>query len=217
MLVIARVSGTVVPVRVGNDCVFHEKTVVFPDSDFGSLGLLTSVFHWLWAYRWSSTLGGLGNLNYSPTDVFETLVPPENLESSIEIVEAMRELESMRADLMRSSNQGLTKIYKRFHDSDDMDEAVEGLRRLHEQLDYAVAHAYGWTDLELDHHHWEMPQGMRFSVSKAARDQILDRLLELNHERHANEVASGVGGKTKNGGGAKKSSSSPNSAQGSLL
>ena len=33
---------------------------------------------------------------------------------------------------------------------------------------------------------------MRFTVSPAARTELLDRLLDLNHERHAEEVAAGL-------------------------
>ena len=69
---------------------------------------------------------------------------------------------------------------------------IERLRELHVELDYAVRDAYGWTDLQLDHHHWETPQGMRFTVSPAAKDELLDRLLELNHQRYAEEVAAGL-------------------------
>lgn len=33
---------------------------------------------------------------------------------------------------------------------------------------------------------------MRFTVSPEAKDELLDRLLELNHERYAAEVAAGL-------------------------
>lgn len=33
---------------------------------------------------------------------------------------------------------------------------------------------------------------MRFTVSPEAKDELLDRLLELNHERYAVEVAAGL-------------------------
>jgi hypothetical protein len=44
----------------------------------------------------------------------------------------------------------------------------------------------------LAHRHWETPQGTRFTVSPAAKDELLDRLLELNHERYAQEVMVGL-------------------------
>ncbi len=59
-------------------------------------------------------------------------------------------------------------------------------------LDHAVRDAYGWTDLELNHHHWTTPQGMRFTVGPEAKDELLDRLLELNHERYAGRGGGGA-------------------------
>ena len=75
--------------------------------------------------------------------------------------------------------------------------------------------AYGWKDLELDHHHWETPQGMRFTVSSAAKDEILDRLLELNHQRYAEEVAAGL--HDKKAQKVPKRAKAANDDQGSLL
>ena len=87
---------------------------------------------------------------------------------------------------------GLTKTYNRVHNPDEQDPDIVRLRDLHVELDHAVRDAYGWSDLELNHHHWETPQGVRFTVSPEAKDELLDRLLELNHERYAAEVAAGL-------------------------
>lgn len=192
--VIARVSGTVVPVLVPTGSVFHEKTVVFPNDGFGFLGVLTSTFHWWWVFRWSSTLGGLGNINYSPTDVFETFPQPEPQTGARwnAIERTGRLLSDFRAELMVRTNCGLTETYNRFHNSREHGPDIVRLRGLHVELDRAVRDAYGWSDLTLDHHHWETPQGMRFTVSPGAKDELLDRLLELNHERYAAEVAAGL-------------------------
>jgi hypothetical protein len=38
---------------------------------------------------------------------------------------------------------------------------------------------------------YETTQGMKFTIGPAARAEVLDRLLELNFERHAAEVAQG--------------------------
>jgi hypothetical protein len=59
-------------------------------------------------------------------------------------------------------------------------------------MDEAVARAYGWTDLDLGHDFHETKQGLRFTISPAARQEVLDRLLELNHQRYAEEVAEGL-------------------------
>ncbi len=70
-------------------------------------------------------------------------------------------------------------------------------------MDEAVAHAYEWDDLELGHGFHEAKQGLRYTISEAARREVLDRLLLLNHERHEQEVKAGLfevkGAKAKKG------------------
>ena len=55
-------------------------------------------------------------------------------------------------------------------------------------MDNDIAAAYGWDDLDLGHGFHETPQGLRFTISDAARREVLTRLLQLNHERYAEEV-----------------------------
>jgi hypothetical protein len=53
----------------------------------------------------------------------------------------------------------------------------------------------GWDDLlraGLEHGFHETRQGVRYTIGTAARQEILDRLLELNHERYAREVKAGL-------------------------
>ena len=59
-------------------------------------------------------------------------------------------------------------------------------------MDRAVIVAYGWDDLALDHGFHVTKQGIRFTISEAARREVLDRLLALNHARYAEEVAAGL-------------------------
>ena len=59
-------------------------------------------------------------------------------------------------------------------------------------MDNAVAAAYGWSDLDLGHGFHETKQGTRFTISESARREVLARLLKLNHERYAEEVAQGL-------------------------
>ena len=55
-----------------------------------------------------------------------------------------------------------------------------------------MAAAYGWSDLDLGHGFHETKQGLRFTISEPARREVLARLLKLNHERYAEEVAQGL-------------------------
>jgi hypothetical protein len=110
---------------------------------------------------------------------------------------------------MVSRKEGMTKTYNRFHDPEESSTDIRRLRELHQEMDEAVARAYGWTDLRLEHGFHETKQGVRFTISEAARREVLDRLLELNHQRYAEEVAEGLHEK-----GAKKKATTKKSAKG---
>ena len=93
---------------------------------------------------------------------------------------------------MFTHQEGLTQTYNRFHDPDEMSADIVKLRELHKQMDKTVAHAYSWNDLELDHDFHDTKQGLRYTISKTARREVLDRLLLLNHQRHDEEVEAGL-------------------------
>ncbi|MCY4370034.1 MAG: restriction endonuclease, partial [bacterium] len=194
VLAIARVSKTVQPLFLETGQVFSEKIVVFAYDDYFHFGVLTSGFHYRWAVRYSSSLRT--DTNYAPSDVFDTFPQPPHSE----VVEAAGEkLDEHRSELMIGRGLGLTSVYNLVHDpglrSDegikrlrdldiDLDEDIQPLRDLHVELDLAVRDAYGWSDLDLGHgFHDVRGQGVRFTFSPSAADDVLDRLLELNRKR----------------------------------
>jgi hypothetical protein len=91
------------------------------------------------------------------------------------------------------------------------------LRRLHVEIDTAVRDAYGWHNLPLEHDFYEvetLPENdrVRFTISAAARKELLKRLLAENHRRAAAEAAAAPPPKAKSGskrGSKKKPDSSP--------
>ena len=113
------------------------------------------------------------------------------------------QLDAYRRELMLARQSGLTKTYSLVHNPGCLDSDIDALREVHRQLDYGVVRAYGWDDLDLDHAFYETPQGVRYTIGPIVRQEILDRLLELNHERYATEVAAGLheDSKKDDGGG----------------
>lgn len=51
-------------------------------------------------------------------------------------------------------------------------------------MDEAVAAAYGWADLALEHGFHETKQGLRYTTSEAARRAVLDRLWRVTELRN---------------------------------
>ena len=98
---------------------------------------------------------------------------------------------------MLERKEGLTSIYNRVHDPDEDAEDIRTLRDLHLALDHAVRDAYGWNGLDLCHGFHDTKFGVRFTFSPHVRQEVLDRLMELNHERYAQEVRQGLHGTSK--------------------
>jgi len=69
------------------------------------------------------------------------------------------------------------------HDLDEHGPAVVRLREVHAAIDEAVMRAYGWEDLDLKIGHHPTKIGIRWTVGKEARFELLDRLLEENLRR----------------------------------
>ena len=170
---------------------------VFASESNALYGLISSEIHRIWSRKVGSTLET--RTRYTATDCFETFALPSGAANTVG--EVMKALHDHRATFMLGSGRGLTATYNRVHAPDDADAGVLALRKLHRVLDKAVLSAYSWDDINLDHDFCDTEEGLRYTISYAARVEILDRLLELNHERHAAEVASGARGasRRKNG------------------
>jgi hypothetical protein len=102
------------------------------------------------------------------------------------------ELDSYRRSLMLGRQLGLTKLYNLVHDERVTDPEIRRLREIHVEIDEAVTEAYGWSDLTLGHGFHETRQGVRFTIDPAVQIEVLDRLLELNHQRYSEEGPKGA-------------------------
>ena len=73
-------------------------------------------------------------------------------------------------------------------------ERIHKLRTLHIQMDNYILGIYGWNDIKLEHNFYEvscLPESdrIRFTVHPAVREEILNRLLKLNHQLHEMEIS----------------------------
>ncbi|KID32006.1 Methyltransferase domain [Prauserella sp. Am3] len=188
VVVLTRVSKTVMPAIVPTGQVISEAVVVLASDDMAMLALLSSGPHYWWAKSRGSSMKA--DLRYTPSDVFETFPLPE---VTGELRELGERLDTYRRDVMLSRNAGLTKTYNLVFDSDCRDEDIEELRRIHREVDEAAIRAYGWEDRVeavggLDHGFHPVGRETRYTIGPAAQREILDSLLELNHERAAQEA-----------------------------
>ncbi|MBD2606957.1 restriction endonuclease [Scytonema hofmannii FACHB-248] len=201
VLVLCIVTQYFAPAFCPTGWVYAHRCCVFSLNNWYEYAILQSTIHECWARQYSSSLET--RLNYSPSDCFETFPFPTSTANLEEIGDRYY---NHRQNIMQTRQEGLTKTYNRFHNPDETAADIQQLRELHIEMDNAVAAAYGWQDLELSHGFHQTKQGLRFTISETARREVLDRLLELNHQRYAEEVAQGLHdkGKKKGKSGGKK-------------
>lgn len=183
VLVIALVSKTVMPMRVPTGQVFSHALGVFATDSFGDQAVLSSSLHQTWAITYGSTLET--RVRYTPSDVFETFPRPD---PSPDLEHIGRVLDEERREIMLRRDVGLTKLYNLVNNPalpNAVDVDVARMRAIHRELDEVVVDAYGWSDVPLDHGFHTYRQMTRWTVSPAARVELLDRLLEENHRRAA--------------------------------
>jgi hypothetical protein len=192
VLIRSRVSNLHSPVFVPKGAIYSDATVVFAIDKYWEYTIVQSSIHDSWARKYSSTMKT--DLRYSPTDCFETFPFPKIFAGLESIGKNYHE---MRREIMLERQEGLTATYNRFHNPKEKAADIVHLRDLHAEMDNAVAEAYGWSDLNLEHGFHETAQGVRFTISESARREVLSRLLQLNHERYEEEVRMGLHEKGK--------------------
>ncbi len=158
--------------------VFSHACGVIADSRPEMFAVLQSGLHESWARAQSSTMKR--DLRYTPTDSFETFpLPPFNPPLAM----TGAQLEQARASVLATLSRGLTDIYNAFHDRNRKDPTLLAMREAQIAVDRVVCDAYGWSDLDLGHGFHATEQGDRWTLSTAARREVVRRLYALNLER----------------------------------
>ena len=187
-LVVPEISKFLIFSWQSKKILFSNRVNVVSASDDAVFALLQSSIHEIFARR-----PGQSRLEsrpcYNAAQCFRTF-PPSPLTARMRV--AGETYDDHRSRLCISRGLGLTALYNRVHDSDAHAEDIQQLRELRVEMDNAVATAYGWDDLDLQHGFHQTAQGVRFTISEDARREVLGRLLALNHERYAEEVAAGL-------------------------
>ena len=198
VLVLARVSKTVMPMRVPTGQVVSDSCVVFAVDDYGDQAVLSSSLHQLWAITYGSTLET--RVRYTPSDVFEAFPRPR--ESTTRLEDAGRSLETERRAIMHRRELGLTKLYNLINDPDIRGDAdVDRMRAIHVEIDEATIAAYGWNDIRVDHGFNSYRQAIRWTLGQAARVEAMDRLLSANHDRRGGPSSNSASEPSKELGG----------------
>lgn len=181
--------------RVNKNAVFSHALIVFAFDDYYHFGLLQSWFHEVWLRRLASTIRT--DIRYTPTDCFQTFPFPQN---PVESQKRASEQEGQafyeyRQSIMQQRQLGLTKTYNLFNNPGCQDEEIQQMRLLQTRMDCSILACYGWEDIDLQHDFYPNDRKkIRFMPSPAAQREIFTRLVALNQEIVAQEVAQGLVG-----------------------
>ena len=192
VLVSCRVTKYMMFTFVPNNMIYTLDCNVFSLDHYFDFAILQSSLHDTFVWKHASKMKNDG-LRYTPTDAFQPFPRPYLSGQYAERLEKLGNMyHTLRAEIMNERQEGLTKLYNRFHDLENDDDLITSMRKLHRQIDEAVALSYGWGDLDLEHDFYEVdyrPKNdrLRFTLSQAAQNEILDRLALLNKERYEEE------------------------------
>ena len=183
--------------KYAKDTIFTNALNVFTLHRFENLIVLQSSIHELWATFLSSSLGQTSR--YNPTDIFETFPFPNkivNYDPNIYL--------DIRRELMNTNQLAYTDFYNEIHKPNGELKNCTLYRQI-AISDQRILESYGWHQddpkwgkaIQLRHDFYEvdyLPENdrVRYTIHPEARKEVLKRLLQLNHERYAEEVAAGL-------------------------
>jgi hypothetical protein len=197
-MAISRVTPNFTIARLPATTIFAETTVVFATGNFAHFALFQSRVHEVWARFFSSSLED--RLRYGPSDCLETFptLPDHALVDSM-LFQAGQAFHDARAARMVAATEGLTATHNRLDDPEERDPTIVHLRTLHDEMDRAVLHAYGWPYRMPDCvHEREWPGGeddppgpWRRRWPEADRARLLEFLWQLNEAEAATQGGPG--------------------------
>ncbi len=220
VLVIAATSRTLAFGFIPSNIIFSNATVVLSFDKADAFAVLQSIFHESWSREYASSMKG--DLRYTPSDCFETFPFPENtdtLETISERYYTHRQaiMQTRQEGLTKTYNrfhdpsctdpdiQTLRDLHIQmdiavaaaygWHDLIGPHPLTQGEGEQEDRLPRSAGGVDATVDprrVGLHHGFHETKQGLRFTISETARREVLDRLLELNHQRYAQEVAQGL-------------------------
>ncbi|PZX39399.1 type II restriction/modification system DNA methylase subunit YeeA [Roseinatronobacter thiooxidans] len=170
-------------VSVAKPTIADQGCITFAVSDFSLLAVLSSKFHVIWALAAGGWLGVGNDPRYNNSKCFDPFPFPDPTEAQKERLRSLGEQLDAHRKAQKAAHPKLTltamyNVLEKLRagdriegkDRDIYDQGLVGiLRELHDQIDAAVADAYGWpVDL--------------------SDDDILHRLVDLNRERAAEEA-----------------------------
>ncbi len=194
------------------EIVFSDRLGVLANPTLSLFAIMQSRVNDCWTVEHSNRRGE--TLQISIRASLGTFPFPCDFEQAHNLEMAGDNYVTFRNDILATRKEGLTDIYNRFHEEHENSPDIKKLRELHAAMDRAVLEAYGWHDLAqtarceflLDYEEEDDDKGGSAGASPSRRkkpwrlrwpddfrDEVLARLLELNEQRHEEELLAGKG------------------------
>jgi len=176
VLVAPRVSKLIIWTWVKCNQVFSDQVVVLTEADPELLALFQSSIHQEWAWANCTTIRDAG-IRYAPSNAIDNFPFPNSM-SMLKDISVI--YDNARQKYLVDNNVGLTYLYKQINNQECLEPEINNIRELHMQIDNLVCAAYGWDDIKIAHEFVDSKQGVRFTISRDIREEILNRLRSLN-------------------------------------
>ena len=190
--------------QLNSEILADDKLIVIALDNKALLGCLTSRIHCCWAMATGGWLGIGNDSVYNKTSCFDSFPFPsltENQKNKIgdiaDKIEQHRKRQKLQHDKLTLTN--VYNILEKIRKEDILNEKeqlinqhglVSILRELHDELDREVFAAYGWQDLAellVGEAGATTPLPDKCDEQAQAEEELLSRLVALNHERATEE------------------------------
>lgn len=180
----SRVSNLHLVEKIDNAWIPSDAVVIFSTDEYSVFGILQSVFHQVWAERFSTTMKN--DLRYSISDSFDNFpLPGRDALNAIE--DKARFFYFNRRKVLEEKGLSLRDLQKLVDDRSCEDEMVKEFRSSIVSHNKLVAKVYGFGDLDLEFDFrnagWLPHNPFSYTIKMATRDEIIKRLLDLHAKK----------------------------------
>ena len=174
----SRVSNLHIITKIPTDYLISDAVVIYNFDETEYFSVLQSVFHELWAERFSTTMKG--DLRYSVSDAFYTFPMPKNIDLDCLKVDGDK-FYNIREAFLKENNVTLRSFYKAFNDPSNSSDEINSLRNLYVDMCKSVAKSYNYDikGLNIDFHiaSWLPTAPIRFTLSEKERARCINYLV----------------------------------------
>lgn len=174
-LCVCKLTKYPVPRKLVN-IIGTNKTLMFPLTEGYIHCICLSSFFRIWLTCFNGAKQG-DNKSSISLNVADITAFPLPTKKPVDINGSAQAFDNYLRDM-----NGVTPAMNAICDEQNQEPNVVEARKLIREIDALVLKAYGWDDLALQYEYQDEGIGPRYMLTKELREDILDRLIKLNHQ-----------------------------------